>query len=76
MTAAATAVRPVLLDERAVYLSPTGRRCRWWPHASPGFDGSWAVFLYDKEDGTPAVRWNADGFFLTPKNLRVLRRVA
>ncbi|MBX3634023.1 MAG: hypothetical protein KF683_01270 [Rubrivivax sp.] len=67
------------LDPRAVYLSPTGRRCRWWPFEGRGGDGSWAVFVYDLADGTPARSPRSDGFVLSRGNwyvLRVLGRAA
>lgn len=61
------------LDPRAVYLAPSGRRCRLAPS---NLLVDRAVLLYDLSDGTPApqVEWS-EGFTLTRENWRLLRRV-
>lgn len=68
---------PVRLSERAQYITPTGRFCRWWPAIGKTRNADGELFLYHQPDGSPATRGGprADGFFLTEANLRILRRV-
>lgn len=58
------------LEQGAVYLSPTGRRCRLacrpW--------GGMALLLYDLPDGRPAPGKWCPGFPLSRANWRLLRR--
>lgn len=64
------------LSREAVYLSPTGRRCRWWPSLA---DDAWkhqAVFIYDTADGRRASSALSDGFVLSRANWKLLRRVS
>lgn len=62
----------------AVYLSPTGRRCRWLPSAGEQRQiTSYAVFIYVDVARGPrrhveAANWH-EGFHLTPANYRLLR---
>lgn len=56
------------LEEGAIYLSPTGRRCRWVPTAK----FKWLTFEY--VDGPVRLDGARDQFTLTSANLRVLRR--
>jgi len=65
------------LDEAAVYVSPLGRRCRWWPTADGRvrkFGGE--LFLYDVGKSAAVRDMCSDGFQLTHRNLRILRGVA
>ena len=60
-----------------VYLTPTGRRCRWVPLGGPQHRvTAHAFFEYLHADGShrhgPKVFW-ADGFVLAPPNYRLLR---
>lgn len=63
------------LERDAVYLSPTGRRCRWWPSGGRGGDNQPALLVYDTRDGRPASSALSEGFTLAPENFRCLRRV-
>ena len=63
-----------LLDAQAVYITPTGRRCRI--EATGGKPHAWTVrasFLYLD---SPAALLGLDGFVLTPGNYKLLRKVA
>lgn len=62
------------LDPLAVYLSPSGRRCRL---AADRSNDRQAVFLYDLLDGRPApqAEWS-EGFPLRRENWHLLRRVS
>ena len=64
------------LDRHAVYLSPTGRRCRWWPSLADRALGDRAFFVYDLEDGRRASSALSDGFVLMKANWHLLRRVS
>ena len=67
-----------VLDEHAIYLAPSGRRCRWVPgdeNAPRGVPHSRAKFAYDRPDGTPSRELMADGFWLSRENWRLLRRL-
>lgn len=66
---------PVQLVRGAVYLSPRGRRCRWWPSASEHGRKVEALFLYDTPEGRPAQSPRWDGFVLTAENWYLLRRL-
>lgn len=59
------------LEQRAVYLSPSGRRCRLV--ARPW--GGKATLLYDLADGSPQHSRFGDGFHLAQANWWMLRRV-
>lgn len=66
--------RPDMLSERAHYLSPTGRWCRWLPQAR---GSQYALFLYDLPSGQPAPRTpQSDGFHLHVNNLHIMRRIS
>lgn len=65
----------VQLDAHAVYLSPTGRRCRLLVQGDPPRTTTFATLLYDRVDGGPAVGVFADGFVLARSNWHVLRRI-
>ncbi len=60
------------LREDAVYLSPSGRACRWMPMAAQ----SYHTFVYLDNAIRPrhaeAANWH-EGFHLTAANLRLLR---
>jgi len=61
------------LDAQAIYITPTGRRCRI--EATGGTDHNWttrAAFVY--VDG-PAGLLGMEGFVLTPGNYKLLRQV-
>lgn len=60
------------LDARAVYRAPSGKLCRWVPkvHASDP-SAARALFEYVGRDGSELL----DGFWLTPGNFALLRRV-
>lgn len=68
--------RPLRAD--VVYLSPTGRPCRWLPsHGEHRQITSYAVFIYLDGAGqerrhVEAANWH-EGFHLTPANYRLLR---
>lgn len=65
------------LEARAVYLAPSGRRCRWWPgHTRFAQAAPWAILVYDLQDGRPASSAMSDGFTLSPANFHLLRRVS
>lgn len=62
-----------------VYLSPTGRRCRWVPGKGEHRQiTSYAVFVYldvgVKNRHVEAAGW-MEGFHLTPANYQLLREV-
>lgn len=59
------------IEPKAVYLSPSGRRCRLVARPRGGV----ARLAYDLADGSPARAESADGFFLARPNWRLLRRV-
>jgi hypothetical protein len=61
------------LDANAVYLSPSGRRCRLYGFSN---GSTWATMLYDLQDGSPARSFYSDGFTLARHNWHLLRRVA
>jgi hypothetical protein len=61
------------VDPDAVYLSPSGRRCRVF---EVHFTGRRAHLLYDHKDGTPCRTRFGDGFTLSRANWHLLRRVA
>ena len=65
------------LDENAIYLAPSGRRCRWVPYEEGErvWSRNTAQFAYDRPDGTPAHEKMADGFVLSRENWRLLRRL-
>lgn len=63
------------LDARAVYLSPSGRRCRWVTTTQPAPGRVEAVLLYDLAHGGRATTRGADGFVLGQENWHLLRRV-
>lgn len=67
---------PVALEIGAVYLSPSGRRCRWWPSESEHGRRIEALFLYDTPAGRPAQSPRWDGFVLSANNWYLLRRLA
>jgi hypothetical protein len=71
LAAAAPAAAPEL-DPSAVYLSPSGRRCRLF---DVHFAGHRATLLYDLKDGSPCRSHYGDGFTLSRANWRLLRRV-
>ena len=71
--AAAAPQRELVADPTAVYLSPSGRRCRVF---EVHFTGRRAHLLYDHKDGSPACSRFADGFTLSRANWHLLRRVA
>lgn len=69
----------VALRANVVYLSPTGRRCRWVPSAGEQRQiTSYATFIYldvgVKSRHTEAAGW-MEGFHLTPPNYQLLREV-
>lgn len=64
------------LSRDAVYLAPSGRRCRWWPSLAEGAWSHQAMFIYDLADGRKASSALSDGFVLTRPNWRHLRRVS
>jgi hypothetical protein len=66
---------PVALDRRAVYLSPSGRRCRWVATDDAHQGRAYATFLYDLPDGAPGLSQGGDGFTLAAQNWHMLRRV-
>ena len=63
------------LDKTALYWTPRGHMCRWVPlNGEPGQHRSWGWLLFhyvSVDDGKQL----ADGFTLTPENVRILRRV-
>lgn len=64
------------LEPGAVYLSPSGRRCRWCPtEATEKTSDSSALFLYDLRNGQPASGERSDGFRLERANWHFLRQV-
>jgi hypothetical protein len=63
----------LVADPDAVYLSPSGRRCRVF---EVHFTGRRAHLLYDHKDGTPSRSRFGDGFTLARANWHLLRRVA
>lgn len=65
--------RELAVDPQAVYLSPSGRRCRVF---EVHFTGRRAHLLYDHKDGTPCQSRFGDGFYLARPNWHLLRRVA
>jgi hypothetical protein len=67
---------PVMLERGAVYLSPSGRRCRWWPSPSDHGRRVEALILYDTPQGQPAQSPRWDGFVLSAANWYLLRRLA
>lgn len=68
--------RQVRLDARALYVTPTGRWCRWCPGRGALASADGELFLYHLANGLPAPRVpRSDGFFLSAKNLRLLRRM-
>lgn len=64
------------LDVKAVYLSPTGRRCRVYTDDTVTRPRqSEATLIYDRRDGAPASSAFGDGFVLSRANWHLLRRV-
>lgn len=65
------------LSASAHYITPTGRWCRWVP--PPDWMAqrrNGELFLYHHADGRRAAdRPNSEGFFLTPANLGIVRRI-
>lgn len=69
---AAQRALPLVLDRTAHYLAPSGRFCVWVPR--PGADDE--LFIYRTPGGAVPAAWTrAEGFFLTARNLRIMRRV-
>jgi len=67
---------PVRLQPGVVYLSPSGKPCRWayTRTVHPGMPRE-ATFLYDMPDGRAASSLLADGFTLAEPAWSTLRRV-
>lgn len=63
------------LDPGAVYLSPSGRRCRWLSTTQTAPGRVQAVLLYDLAHGGRATTRGGDGFVLDQANWHLLRRV-
>jgi len=63
------------LDPDAVYLAPSGRRCRLLPDQDRRAPGPVALLLYDLRNGQPAASRFSDGFTLSRSNFYLLRRV-
>jgi hypothetical protein len=62
------------LDPKAVYLSPTGRRCRVFHQGS---NPDRATLLYDLRNGAPAKQADfSEGFALTRENWPLLQKVS
>ena len=63
------------LDRAAVYISPSGRCCRWVPSDTPPDQRTQrATFIYEVADGGGDAR--RDSFVLMRSNWHMLRRVA
>jgi hypothetical protein len=75
-TQRACATVPPVLEAGAVYLSPTGRACRWLMTTNPIDRPPEAYLAYARPDGGRAVSKFGEGFTLTQPNWRLLRRVA
>jgi len=67
---------PVRLQAGVVYLSPSGRPCRWASTTTvhPGMPRE-ATFLYDLPNGRAASSLLAEGFTLAEPAWSTLRRV-
>lgn len=63
----------LVANPAAVYLSPTGRRCRV---VDVHVGGLRATLRYDLRDGTPCLSEFGEGFVLARANWHLLRRVA
>jgi len=57
----------MVLDRNALYLTPTGRHCRWVPLTARE---PWAAFVYVR-----AGQALQAGFCLSPANFHILRKV-
>ena len=58
------------IDPTAVYVTPTGRRCRWLPLG--GSRGAWTAFAhFEYVNGDHQLK---EGFCLAPENYRILRK--
>jgi hypothetical protein len=64
------------LDAKAVYLSPSGRACRWLMTTHPPDRPAEAYMAYARPDGGQALSKFPEGFTLTAPNWRLLRRLA
>lgn len=62
-------VTAATLRETAVYISPTGRRCKWVPSERGGYTSS--VFQFEYMTGHTG--FGGTGFTLTAQNLRLMR---
>lgn len=65
------------LDANAVYIAPSGRRCRWVPLG--GKYGSWTWFYFAYIRPSQSARRSvvmAEGFTLSPANVGMLRKEA
>lgn len=69
----------VPLRADVIYLSPTGRRCRWLPAAGDQHQlTAYATFVYlheakrGRQRHTQAAQWH-DGFCLSPANYQLLK---
>lgn len=61
------------VDPRAVYMSPSGKRCRV---VDVHVGGLRATLRYDLRDGSPCLSEFGEGFVLASANWHLLRRVA
>lgn len=64
---------PDPLDPHAVYLSPSGRRCRF---LSTNPARTYATLIYDLAEGSAASSCYADGFVFSYLAWHLLRRVS
>lgn len=76
-TASACALPAVSLelDPRAVYIAPSGRRCRLYQQSCGTPRTAFALLVYELKDGTAASPVNGDGFVLSASNFHLLSRV-
>lgn len=64
----------VPLDPNAVYVTPTGRRCRWDPQGGKYRHHTHAAFFAYLD--RPRQLGEHDGFTLTAENYRLLKKEA